>query len=103
MTAGNIENRHPGLAGLFQRGQLLIDRIASTTLDTGKHFHAICTTAHSRTPRLTPSLWLCSHVRSKRGLLHRCSTRRYAFYAIDVALRNNLVVVPLSHKVVHSA
>ena len=70
MTAGNIRDRHPGLTGLFQHGQLLIDRIVSTTLATGKHFHAICIAARSLTPRLTPSLWLCSRVGSKRGLLH---------------------------------
>ncbi len=69
MTAGNIGNRHARLGGFLQHGQLLIDRVASTTLDPGQHLNSFDTIGHSRMTRLTPSPSLGSGVRSKWGLL----------------------------------
>jgi hypothetical protein len=58
MTAGNIRNRHPGLRCFLHNSKLLIRRVLTTALDTGKDFYSINTVRHSRTTRLTPSSYL---------------------------------------------
>ena len=93
MTTGHIGNRHPGLGRFLQNRQLLVHREPTTTLDAGKHFDSIDGARHSRTPRLTPSLYLCGYVRSKRGLLQRAGT--------DTALAR--VVSVFGHARVHHA
>lgn len=69
MRAGNIGNRHPRLGGLLHHSHLLIRGISTPALDAGKHFNTLRIVRHSRITRLTPSLSLCSYVRSKRGPL----------------------------------
>jgi len=65
MTAGNIRNRHPGLSCFLHNSKLLIRRILTAALDTGKDFYSINIVRHSRTTRLTPSSYLCGYVRFK--------------------------------------
>ena len=49
MTAGNIRNRHSGLRYFLQNSRLLVRRIPTMALNTGKHFDSISITRHSRT------------------------------------------------------
>jgi len=70
MTAGNKRNRHSGLGCFLQNRHLLIRRIPTAALDTGKHLYSINTIRHSRMTRLTPSSYSCGYVRLKWGLLH---------------------------------
>ena len=65
MTAGNIRNRHAGLGCFLHNSKLLIRRVFTTALDTGKDFYSINIVRHSRTTRLTPSSYLCGYGRFK--------------------------------------
>ena len=69
MTAGNKRNRHSGLGCFLQNRHLLIRRISTTALDSGKHFYSINIIGHSHITRLTPSSYSCGYVRFKWGLL----------------------------------
>ena len=73
MTAGNKRNRHAGLGCFLQNCHLLIRRIPTAALNTGKHFYSINTIRHSRMPRLTPGSYSCGYVRFNWGLLHVCA------------------------------
>lgn len=70
MTTSYLGNRHPRLGRFLQNRQLLVHREPTSTLDPGKHCDSIYRARHSRTPRLTPGLYLYGYVRSRRGLLH---------------------------------
>jgi DNA end-binding protein Ku len=48
MTAGYIGNRHPRLRRFLHKGHLLIRRISTPALDTGKHFYSISNIRHGR-------------------------------------------------------
>ena len=69
MTAGNKRNRHSGLGRFLQNRQLLVRRIPTTALNTGKDFDSISIIRHSRMTRLTPVSYLNGYVRFKWGLL----------------------------------
>ena len=69
MPPGHEGNRHPGLSGFGQHRELLIHRIASTTLDGRKHFDSIEITGHSRMTRRTPRLLAMQLCPAQMGLL----------------------------------
>ena len=67
MPAGDEGNRHARHGGLFQDPQLLVDGVPPPTLHGAQNLNSFDTARHSRKPRRTPSLSLCSGVRSKWG------------------------------------
>ena len=70
MPAGDEGNRHARHGCLFQDPQLLVDGLPPPTLHRTQNLNSLDTTRHSRNPRHTPSLSLCSGVRLKWELLH---------------------------------
>lgn len=70
MPAGDEGNRQARHGGLFQDTQLLVDGVPPPTLDGIQNLNSFDTARHSRNPSRTPSLSLCSGVRSKWVLLH---------------------------------